>query len=85
MAVVGDEGPGACSIAVGEDGFQGVDLRSVKEGLGGFGEREGGMLYVALRVGRVGRWAKRVMPSTPSFAAPSRGIHSFGFPGRPSE
>ena len=42
VAVVGDEGPGACSIVVGEDGFRGADSRSVKEGLGSFGEREGG-------------------------------------------
>ena len=41
---------------------------------------EVGMLCVALRVGREGRWAKRVMPSTPSFAAPSRGTRSFGRP-----
>lgn len=42
MAVVGGEGPGACSIVVGEDGFRRADLRGVKECLGGFEEREGG-------------------------------------------
>ena len=42
MAVVGDERPGACGIVMGEDGFRGADLPSVKECLGGFEEREGG-------------------------------------------
>ena len=42
MAIVDDEGPGACRIVMGEDGFLGADLPSVKECLGGFEEREGG-------------------------------------------
>ena len=54
MAVVGGEGPGACSIVVGEDGFWGADLRSVKECLGGFEEREGGDVVRCFEGGREG-------------------------------
>ena len=85
MAVVGGEEPGACSILVGEDGFRGADLRSIKECLGGFEDREGGDVVRCFEGGEGGRWAKRAMPSTPSFAAPSRGMRSFNFLGRPSE
>ena len=55
MAVVGDEGPGACGIVMGEDGFRGADLPSVKECLGGFEEREGGDVVRCFEVGREGR------------------------------
>ena len=85
MAVVRGEGPGACSIVVGEEGFRGADLRSVEECLGGFEERRGGNVVRCFEGGKVGGgWAKRVMQSTPSFAAPSGGMRSFGFPGRPA-
>jgi len=55
VAVVGDEGPGACSIVVGEDGFRGAGLRSVKECLGGFEEREGGDVVRCFEGGEVGQ------------------------------
>ena len=54
MAVVGDEGPGACSIVMGEDGFRGAGLPSVKECLGGFEEREGGDVVRCFEGGREG-------------------------------
>lgn len=54
MAVVSDEGPGACSIVMGEDGFRGADLPSVKECLGGFEEREGGDVVHCLEGGEGG-------------------------------
>ena len=44
MDVVGSEGPGACSVVVGEEGFRGADLRNVGECLGGFEKRGGGNL-----------------------------------------
>ena len=79
MDVVGGEGPGACSIVMGEDGFRGAGLPSVKECLGGFEEREGGDVVRCFEGGEGGEVGQRVMPST------SGGMHSFGFLGRPSE